>query len=203
MAQVSERFAAQKERILERLQEGPLTALEALENLGVMRMAARVHDLRADGHPIVCETVVVPNRFSEESRVARYSLQPEQHNQPTKQGSNMSEALDNNPTQAAGIIIASDNINQRQAISVAVSKGLKDAGFTNVTVVVDKSDDPSRIDVTPENAESLLGSIKALNPGLFDAPINILAATGGGAGAELVQDIMADAQEDGSAVTTF
>jgi hypothetical protein len=115
----------------------------------------------------------------------------------------MSEALDNNPTQAAGIIIASDNISQRQAISVAVSKGLKDAGFTNVTVVVDKSDDPSRVDVTPENAESLLGSMKVLNPGLFDAPINILAATGGGAGAELVQDIIADTAEEGSAVTTF
>ena len=115
----------------------------------------------------------------------------------------MSEAIENNPTQAAGIIIASDNINQRQALSVAVAKGLKDAGFSNVSVIVDKSDDPSRIDITPENAESLLGSMKALNPGLFDAPISVIAATGGGDGSEWINDLIEDAEEDGDVVTRF
>lgn len=204
MTQTTDLYAAQRVRILDRLQDGPLTALEAQEELGVMRLAARIHDLRNAGHPISCETVAVPNRFSEESRVARYSLLPDEHNsQPTKQGSNMSEIIENNPEQAAGIIIASDNINQRQALSVAVAKGLKDAGFTNVSVVVDKSDDPSRIDVTPENAESLLGSMKALNPGLFDAPVSVVAAPGGGVSSEWINDIIVDAKNDGDVITQF
>lgn len=116
----------------------------------------------------------------------------------------MSEAIENNPSQAAGIIIASDNINQRQALSVAVNKGLKDAGFTNVSVLVDKSDDPSRVDVTPDNADSLLSSMKALNPGLFDAPISVMAVSGGdGAGAEWINDMIEDAKEDGGMITAF
>ena len=45
----------QNERLLELLQErGELgvTPLLALDRLGIMRLAARVADLRADGHPI-------------------------------------------------------------------------------------------------------------------------------------------------------
>jgi hypothetical protein len=112
----------------------------------------------------------------------------------------MSEAIENNPQQAASVMIAADNINQRQAIAVAVGKGLKDAGFTDITMVVDKSDDPSRIDILPENAESLLGSMKALNPGLFDAPISIVAFSSDGGGADLASDIVVDAKEEGVTV---
>jgi hypothetical protein len=105
----------------------------------------------------------------------------------------MSESIKN---QGAGIIIASDNINQRQAIAVAVTKGLSDAGFTNVTVAVDKSDDPSRVDINPSNAETLLGSMRLLNPQLFDEPISILAAGGGEGATQLVADIAEDIRRD-------
>jgi hypothetical protein len=115
----------------------------------------------------------------------------------------MSEALENNPNQSAGIIIAADNISQRQALSVAVAKGLKDAGFENVNVVVDKSDDPSRVDVTPENAESLLGSMKALNPTLFSAPVTVLAVNGEGSHSEFLNDLLEEATEDDSVITRF
>lgn len=94
--------------------------------------------------------------------------------------------------QGAGIIIASDNINQRQAIAVAVTKGLSDAGFTNVSVNVDKSDDPSRVDITPANAETLLGSMRLLNPQLFDEPISVFASSGGESAVELLSDIADD-----------
>lgn len=115
----------------------------------------------------------------------------------------MSEALETNPNQSAGVIIAADNLSQRQALSVAVAKGLKDAGFENVSVIVDKSDDPSRVDVTPENAESLLGSMKALNPTLFSAPVTVLALNGEGAHAEFINDLLDDATEDVDAITRF
>jgi len=96
----------------------------------------------------------------------------------------------------AGVIIASDNISQRQAIAVAVNKGLSDAGFTNVAIHVDKSDDPTRIDVDMSNAETLLGSMKALNPQLFDSPIAVIATAGGSAALDLVTDMIADAKEE-------
>lgn len=115
----------------------------------------------------------------------------------------MSEALENNPTQSAAIMISSDNISQRQALSVAVAKGLKEAGFSNVSVVVDKSDDPTRVDVTPDNAGSLLDSMKALNPSLFSAPVVVLAMNGTGAHADFVNVIINDAKEEGAAITQF
>jgi hypothetical protein len=96
----------------------------------------------------------------------------------------------------AGVIIASDNISQRQAIAVAVNKGLSDAGFTNVAIHVDKSDDPTRVDVDLSNADTLLGSMKALNPQLFDAPIAVIATAGGSAALDLVTDMIEDAKEE-------
>lgn len=96
----------------------------------------------------------------------------------------------------AGVIIASDNISQRQAIAVAVNKGLADAGFTNVAIHVDKSDDPTRVDVDFSNADTLLGSMKALNPQLFDAPIAVIATAGGSAALDLVTDMIEDARSE-------
>lgn len=44
---------SQKQHILEWLQAGnPITALEALVMFGCFRLAARICDLRAEGHPI-------------------------------------------------------------------------------------------------------------------------------------------------------
>lgn len=46
-----------------------LTALEALDRFGCNRLAARVADLRAAGHPITAQQVTLPNG----KRVARYT----------------------------------------------------------------------------------------------------------------------------------
>lgn len=94
----------------------------------------------------------------------------------------------------AGIIIASDDINQRQAIAVAVTKGLADSGFTNVTIHVDKGDDPTRVDITPENAPTLLQSMRDLNPQLFSQPIGVFASGGAEPALDLVQNLIADTQ---------
>ena len=64
----------QCERVLDRLQRGPITPMEAWNELGVYRLAARVSDLKEAGHKIVKRTVNVANRFGEICRVARYEL---------------------------------------------------------------------------------------------------------------------------------
>lgn len=61
-----------KERILALLQERQglgLTALESLQLAGTMRLAARVKDLRNDGHQIDTEIIDVHG-----NHVARYRL---------------------------------------------------------------------------------------------------------------------------------
>ena len=62
-------------RLLDRLERGPITPMEAWNELGVYRLAARCHELREDGHKIVKQTVSVANRFGESCVVARYSLE--------------------------------------------------------------------------------------------------------------------------------
>lgn len=48
---------SQTDTILKALRRGPITPLEALERFGCFRLAARVRDLREQGHTIVTETV--------------------------------------------------------------------------------------------------------------------------------------------------
>lgn len=60
---------SQTDRLLRRLRRGPLTPLEAWRELGIYRVAARVHDLRAAGKHIERELVTVRGH-----RVARYRL---------------------------------------------------------------------------------------------------------------------------------
>jgi hypothetical protein len=62
----------QTERILQYMREHPegITALEALNDLGCFRLAARIHDLRAEGHQITEE----PYSTSSAKRVSRYRL---------------------------------------------------------------------------------------------------------------------------------
>ena len=42
---------------MQRLARGPITSLEALNELGIMRLASRVDELRKQGNTIVTETV--------------------------------------------------------------------------------------------------------------------------------------------------
>ena len=67
--------ATQNQRILDYMVKfGGITQLEALRDLGVMRLASRISDLRKRGYNIRSETVTVKNRFEEECHVAKYSL---------------------------------------------------------------------------------------------------------------------------------
>lgn len=47
----------QLERVHERLKQGPLTALGAFRELGIMRLAPRILELRQQGIGIVSKTV--------------------------------------------------------------------------------------------------------------------------------------------------
>lgn len=61
-------------RVLARLRRGPLTSAQALAELGVGRLGARVYELRSVGYDIHTETMDVINRFGDQCRVARYKL---------------------------------------------------------------------------------------------------------------------------------
>ena len=65
---------SQCERLLDRLERGPITPMEAWNELGVYRLAARVHDLRVAGHNVCKQNVTVSNRFGEKCKVASYWL---------------------------------------------------------------------------------------------------------------------------------
>ena len=65
----------QNERILDYIHEfGSITQLEALRDLGVMRLASRMSDLRKQGYDIISKTEAVKNRYDESCHIKRYSL---------------------------------------------------------------------------------------------------------------------------------
>ena len=67
--------ATQAERIVDYMEKfGSITQLEAIADLGVMRLASRISDLKKLGVPIKSETVAVKNRFEEDCYIKRYSL---------------------------------------------------------------------------------------------------------------------------------
>jgi hypothetical protein len=68
--------ATQAERILSYIEEfGSITQLDALRDLGVMRLASRISDLKRMGYPIQSDTEAVKNRYGESCYIKRYSLQ--------------------------------------------------------------------------------------------------------------------------------
>ena len=65
----------QTSRVLEYMElNGGITQMEALQDLGVMRLASRISELRKMGYIIESETVKVRNRYDEVCTVKRYSL---------------------------------------------------------------------------------------------------------------------------------
>lgn len=66
----------QKEMVLKYMTDfGSITPLEAIRDLGVYRLSARIANLREDGHIIRSELVSVNTRYEgKKSHVARYSL---------------------------------------------------------------------------------------------------------------------------------
>tara|TARA_R110001606_G_scaffold10095_2_gene43221 strand:- start:299 stop:595 length:297 start_codon:yes stop_codon:yes gene_type:complete len=64
------KMESQNKKILQYMRNKPITAIDALEHIGSFRLAARVKDLRDEGHEIYTE--IVPTESG--SRIARYSL---------------------------------------------------------------------------------------------------------------------------------
>ena len=68
----------QCERILDYMKEcGSITPLEALRDLGVMRLAARIADLKRAGWQIEKDMANSLNRFGQKIQFARYRLAEE------------------------------------------------------------------------------------------------------------------------------
>lgn len=65
----------QSQRLLAYLKlHGSITQLEALSDLGIMRLASRVADLKKQGHKIDGSMATVRNRYGESCRVKKYRL---------------------------------------------------------------------------------------------------------------------------------
>ncbi len=65
----------QSQRVLDYIEEfGSITQLEALRDLGVMRLASRISDLRRQGVRIESTVETVKNRFDEKTYIKRYRL---------------------------------------------------------------------------------------------------------------------------------
>lgn len=70
----------QNQRVLDYIKEfGSITQLEALRDLGVMRLASRISDLRRQGYNIVSQRETVQNRYGENCYPKRYSIKEEKN----------------------------------------------------------------------------------------------------------------------------
>ena len=69
----------QCERVLNYIKaEGSITSLDAMQELGCMRLASRISDLKKQGYPITRKMETRKNRAGKSVRYARYSLVAEQ-----------------------------------------------------------------------------------------------------------------------------
>jgi hypothetical protein len=65
----------QCERIIRHLNDhGSITSLEAISEYGILRLASRISDLRAQGIPIVSKLVTEKNRYGETIRYSVYRI---------------------------------------------------------------------------------------------------------------------------------
>jgi len=72
----------QNERVMAYLKEfKTITPLDALRDLGCMRLGARCHELKKQGVRIVSEMIPVKNRWGETVRIAQYRLNEEANGQ--------------------------------------------------------------------------------------------------------------------------
>lgn len=65
----------QNQRVIAYLEQfGSITQLEALRDLGIMRLASRISDLKRLGYAIESTTEAVNNRWEEKCYIKRYRL---------------------------------------------------------------------------------------------------------------------------------
>lgn len=66
---------SQEEKVLKYIaKHGSITTLDAFMDLGIARLASRVHGLRQKGHDIESEMIPVTNRFGEKVYVSEYKF---------------------------------------------------------------------------------------------------------------------------------
>ncbi|MGN1369963.1 MAG: helix-turn-helix domain-containing protein [Aristaeellaceae bacterium] len=76
MTTETNRRPKQSERVLQYMRKrGSITQFEAMNRLGVMRLASRISELKKDGYPIRSRMDTVKNRFGESCSVKRYYLE--------------------------------------------------------------------------------------------------------------------------------
>jgi hypothetical protein len=65
----------QTEQVLRHLQDyGSITPVEAMAEYGIMRLGARIWDLKRQGHVIFTEMETGMNRYGEKTAYARYRM---------------------------------------------------------------------------------------------------------------------------------
>lgn len=61
------------QRIMAWLEEhGTITAAQAYEEFGILRLSARIYDLRKQGQHIITRMISVKNRYGETASIAKY-----------------------------------------------------------------------------------------------------------------------------------
>lgn len=69
---------AQCQRVIDWLKEhSELTTLEAITELGVLRLSARISELKDDGFLFDCRWKEITNRYGEKCKIKAYSLAKE------------------------------------------------------------------------------------------------------------------------------
>lgn len=66
----------QKERVLRHMKDrGSISSFEAFSEYGITRLAARIHELRDDGHSIKASVHNARNRYGKKVTFERYTLE--------------------------------------------------------------------------------------------------------------------------------
>lgn len=66
---------SQNQRVLDYLKTGKtITSLGAYNRMGILRLSARIYDLKQEDHNIICRRHTVVNRFNEKCTIAEYQL---------------------------------------------------------------------------------------------------------------------------------
>lgn len=79
---IQQNSPTQCDAIIEYIREfGAITPLDAMRDLGVMRLGARIWELKRSGYSIHGDLVEVDNRWGGKAHVARYRLAQEQNEQ--------------------------------------------------------------------------------------------------------------------------
>lgn len=77
---------------------GSISTMEAFNELGITRLASRIHDLVSDGYPVEKQLVKAKNRFGEPIHYTRYSLKEECHERFEQSGCHVGERVEKQST---------------------------------------------------------------------------------------------------------